>query len=103
MEQFANEIGYTDVYPYEIVRRVSDKTIEVRMMDATLDPSWKPEFIPGGFAAHCVNQHSQRWIYTSNQNNAVRRIRLTKKGWRSSGGSMFVLAEAPRKFHDYNF
>ena len=99
----ANEIGYSDVYPYEIVRRVSDKTIEIRAMDAALDPEWKPEFIPGGFCAHCVNQHSQRWVYSSNPNNPLRRIRLTKRGWRGVGGAKFRLGSAPRKFHDYNF
>ena len=28
--QYANHIGYSDVNPYEIVRRVSDRTIEIR-------------------------------------------------------------------------
>lgn len=102
MERFANEIGYTDVYPWEVIRVISDKCLEIRLMDATLDPTWAPEFIPGGFFAHCANQHSQRWIYSSNTTNPVRRIRLTKKGW-SYKGIKYRLAEAPKKFHDYNF
>lgn len=99
----ANQLGYTDVYPHEIIRRVSDKTIEIRAMDAVLDPTWKPEFVVGGFCAHCTNQSSQRWIYSSNPANPITRIRFTKRGWRSPGGSRFVLEDKPRMFHDYNF
>ena len=32
-DRFANRCGYSDVHPYEIVRIVSDKCIEVRAMD----------------------------------------------------------------------
>ena len=39
---YANKYGYSDVYPYEIVRVISAKTIEVREMDAERDPNWKP-------------------------------------------------------------
>lgn len=99
---YANEYGYSDVTPYEIVRRVTDKTIEVREMDAVLAPGWKPEFIPGGFAGHCINQSSQEWVYTSRPEAPVIRIRLTKKGW-AHKGSRFKLADKPRKFYDYNF
>ena len=48
-KRYANMIGYTDVSPHEIVKRISDKTIEIRSMDAELDPSWKREVHPGGF------------------------------------------------------
>ncbi len=33
----ANHSGWSDVHPYEIVRVVSPKTIEIRVMDAELD------------------------------------------------------------------
>lgn len=100
--KYANAYGYSDVKPYEIVRWVSATTIEVREMDATLDPSWKRDFIPGGFCGHTANNHDQRWVITSNPANPVIRIRLTKRGW-AHKGTRFDLAATPRNFYDFNF
>lgn len=101
---YANRIGYSDVEPFEIIRRISDKTIEVRAMDAVRDASVVLEFIPGGFCGHTVDQHKQRWIITSNADNEVIRLRLHRDGsWRSAGGNRHRLSETPRKFYDYNF
>lgn len=101
--KFVNRHGYTDIHPFEVVRGVSAKIIEAREMDAVLDPSWKPEMHAGGFAAHCSNQNSQRWIITSNPNAPVVRLHLRKDGCWYHKGEKFRLAAAPRKFHDYNF
>lgn len=100
---YANRYGYTDVTPYEVVRRISDKTIEVRRMDATIDPSWKRDFIPGGFFGHTANNDLQKWIITSNSNNEVIRIRKTIKGTWTHKRSRFVLASKPCNFYDFNF
>lgn len=101
---YANEYGYTDVHPYEIIRHVSDKMIEVRRMNATLSPDWKPNFEVGGFVGHVTNNSEQKWIYESDPLAPVVRIRLTKKGWkRSKSSSTFRLSTTPRKFRDYNF
>ena len=94
-------IGYSDVEPYEVVKVVSDKTIEIRGMDYVQD--FKPEFVVGGFSAVCTNNYDQKWIYTSNIGNPVIRIRLGKKGWKDSFGRKFKLADAPKKFYDFNF
>ena len=101
-EKFANLIGYSDVEPYEIVRRISDKTIEIREMDAERDESVKMEFHVGGFSAHCSNQRDQKWIIKSNPSNPVTRIRLGKKGWTGKRGR-YALDDQPVKFYDYNF
>ena len=101
---YANQIGYTDVNPFEVVRVVSDKTIEIRAMNAERDKSVELDFQVGGFSAHCSNQSDQKWFITSNEDAPVIRIRLNKKGdWKDKGGRRFVLADAPRKFYDYNF
>lgn len=103
-QKFANRYGYSDVSPFEIVRIISDKTVEVRKMDAERDASVELEFHAGGFAANCSNQRDQKWFITSNRSNPVVRIRLNKQGvWKSACGSKFGLAEAPHKFYDYNF
>ena len=102
--QYANHYGYSDVNPYEVVKVISDKTIEVREMDADRDDTVKLEWVAGGFAGHCVNQHSQKWIIKSNPNNPVIRIRLSKKkGWVNKHGQKFGLSDKPVKFYDYNF
>jgi len=101
---YANHIGWSDVNPYEVVRVISDKTLEIREMNAERDESWKPEIVVGGFAGHCVNQNEQRWIITSDDSREVVRIRLSaKKGWQDKHGRRFSLSEKPVKFYDYNF
>jgi hypothetical protein len=86
-----------------VVRVISEKTIEIREMDAKRDDSVKLEFIPGGFSAHCSNQRDQNWFITSNPENRVIRIRLGKKGWKDAHGRRFALSDEPVKFYDYNF
>lgn len=104
MEQYAVHIGYTDRDPYEVVRVISNKTIEVREMDAERDESVKLEFHVGGFSAHCSNQRDQKWHITSNSKNPVIRLRLSRiKGWQDKHGRRFALADRPIKFYDYNF
>jgi hypothetical protein len=101
--QYANQYGYSDVEPFEVVRRISDKTIEVRAMNAERDDSVKLEFHVGGFAAHCSNQREQRWHITSDLTAPIVRIRLGKQGWKDKHGHKYSLADEPRKFYDYNF
>jgi hypothetical protein len=102
---FANHIGYSDVNPCEIVRRVSDRTIEVRPMSAVrANPAEDMGFQPGGFVGHFSDQEKQRWTITSNPEARVIRIRLQKDGkWRCKHGERYALADKPRKFYDYNF
>ena len=88
---YANCYGYTDVNPFEIVRIVSDKTIEVREMDAKPLP-WKRDFHVGGFFGHTSNQRDQKWEITSNENAVTFRIRKSKYGqWKSRCGTRFNL------------
>ena len=100
---YANHIGYSDINPFEVVRVVSDKTLEVREMDAVRDESVKLEFHVGGFSAHCSNQRNQKWFINSNKQNRVVRIRLGKNGWKDAHGQRYVLNDEPVKFYDYNF
>lgn len=104
-EKFANQIGYSDVNPYEIVRVVSDKTIEIRQMEAELANKEDLKHVVGGFSGVCINQGVQEWNITSNESCPVLRIRFSKakNRWQSKGGRRFVLSDAPRKFYDFNF
>ena len=101
---YANQYGWSDVNPFEVVKVISDKTIEVREMDAERDVSVKLNWAPGGFAGHCINQRDQKWFITSNEQNPVVRIRLSKTGvWKDKHGRKFDLSDKPVKFYDYNF
>jgi len=108
MKYFNESIG-SDCYPYEVVNEVSEQTVEIRRMKSTLDPTWKPEMHVGGFAAHCSNQRSQRWIYESDESAPTFRIRRKKNQpsngspvW-GKGGRIFRQSDKPYRFHDYNF
>jgi len=100
---YANHYSHSDVTPYEIVRRISDRTLEIREMDAERDESVKLEFHVGSFSAHCSNQRQQKWFITSNEQNRVIRIRLGKDGWKDAHGRKFDLSDKPVSFYDYNF
>jgi hypothetical protein len=103
-QRFANELGYSDVRPYEVVRIVSDKCIEVRSMNAERDPNWKAEWVSGGFAGHCVNNDKQQWVITSDPDGRVERIRLHRDGeWRTKYKQRFALADEPIRHYDFNF
>jgi hypothetical protein len=103
-QRYANHYGYSDIHPFEVVRVVSEQTLDIRRMVAVLDPTWKAEIIPGGFAGHCTNQSEQRWTYSSDPSFTTTRIRLNKKGrWFDKYGDRYCLSDEPRRFHDFNF
>jgi hypothetical protein len=100
---YANHIGYSDINPFEVVRVISDKTLEIRAMDAERDESVKLDWVVGGFSGVCLNQRNQNWFITSNEQNRVTRIRLGKQGWKDAHGHKYQLSDEPVKFYDYNF
>jgi len=102
----ATKVMWTDRQPYEVVGFKGKKTVVLRAMDAELDPSWKPEAVVGGFSAVTVNNHSQKWVLKSNENNMTVNVRYSTskskvKGWYSDG-QRFSIGKAV-KFYDYNF
>lgn len=103
---YANQLGYSDVYPFEIISvNPSGKSIKVREVEAEKDPTWKPEWIAGGFSGHVLNNNSQRWLYRNIPDGEEAQeltLRKTGKGW-SYKGRTFVISETPKRFYDYNF
>jgi len=101
----ANHNGYSDTTPFEIVRAVSDKTIELRSMTAERAADWKPKIVAGGYAGHCTNNGNQRkaWVIKSDPEGYTVRARLQKDGsWKSSHGRHSLHTAAIKKY-DYNF
>ena len=98
----ANHLGFSDVTPFEIVRVVSAKTIEVRMMKAERG-EWTPDCRVGGFMGRVMNQRDQQWTITADETAPVERIRRNTRGeWRNARGR-FELAAQPVRFYDFNF
>lgn len=102
--KYANERGWTQTYPFEVILEVSPITLVVRPMRVKPHPEWAPEFVSGGFAAHCVNQSEQRWLFESNPDAECIRIRKKKRGdlWTYQGRE-FAVEDEPRYFYDFNF
>lgn len=106
---------YTDINAYTIIKKTAT-TILLQADKATLDPNWKPEFIPGGFAGHCTNQRDQTYTYDRDPNGATIKISLRRskdengnerRRWKKAGVGTFEgggnVYPGRRKFHDYNF
>lgn len=81
-------------------------SITIQRDKATLDPNFKPEFITGGFAAHCTNQDEQTYTYEKDENGSTYTFRWSKKRNRyQQGGSDYSIRaiKGRHEFYDYNF
>ncbi len=81
------------------------KTCKEQRDKATLDPNFKPEFIPGGFAAHCTNQDEQSYTYERDPNGEITKCYWSeKKGRFTTGGDQSIkIGPGRHEFYDYNF
>ena len=98
--KYFTEHGYSQSYPWIEVSRTA-KTVKLAKVKVAKDPDWKPEMHPGGFAAHCSNQHSQTWLFDGVNDDHTKTIRLTKKGWTYKGTQFSE--DCAVEFYDYNF
>ena len=105
IKKYCNEILWSDIIPCEVVEVKTARKVIIRRMEAVIDPSFKPEVIPGGFCGHVVNQDDQKWIYTSNADNPTFAVRWSakKNRWQCSGGNHYSMSDRPIKKYDYNF
>ena len=101
---YANQIGYSDITPFEVVRVVSDKCLEVRSMKFALLNISDLVFHAGGFAAHCSNMAAQKWDITPDAEGYVFKIRKNKLGtWKSKHGDVYSVSDQPWRQYDFNF
>jgi hypothetical protein len=101
--RYANHYGHSDINPYEVVRVVSERCLEVREMASEILNQKELIFVPGGFSSNCSNQRVQRWKIESDVDAPIFRIRLGVRGWRSADGRRFNVSDEPIRFYDYNF
>lgn len=94
---------YTDCHAYTIIKRTSN-TITIQQDKATLKKDFKPVFIVGGFAGHCVNQEEQDYDYERDENGRIFILHWSKKynKWNAPKGysSAFI---GRHEYYDYNF
>lgn len=99
IRKFANERIGSDSRPFEVIRVISDKTVEIRRMNH--EPIRLPkQFHVGGFSAHCSDNYAQEYSYSSDPEAPILRIRLGLKGWDQG---RFSMSQEPSYFYDYNF
>lgn len=102
IKTYVSNYMYSDIQAFEVVRTISDKTVEIRRMTATLQN--KMEFVPGGFSANCTTNHNQKYAFESKETGETIKIRWSEKkgGW-FNGGSLFVMENKPQEKYDFNF
>ena len=93
---------YSDIYAGTIVK-VTKASITIKRDKATLDPNWKPEFIAGGFAGHCVNNNSQTYTYEPDPNGEEYTLRWSKKYNTYGTPNNPRAIKGRHEFYDYNF
>lgn len=98
---YFTEHGYSQSYPWKEIKRTA-KTRTLAKVEIKRDPEWKPEMIPGGFAAHCTNQQQQTWLYDHVDMDATVTVRMNKKGEWVRHGTRYTEDRAVY-FYDYNF
>lgn len=94
---------YTDCHAATVIRKTKT-TITVRRDKATLDPSWKPEWVEGGFSAICTNQNEQSYTYEPNPDGETYTARWNERYGRYINDAQgFRITPGRHEFYDYNF
>ena len=107
IKAFANFSGYSDVEPFEVVDVRTENKVVIRAMKAERAEGWKPEFVSGGFSAHCTNNDDQRnsWSISPDEDGRLVTIRWSKAKmrWQCADGSRYYMSDTPSKKYDFNF
>lgn len=85
------------------VIRVTKKTVTCRRDTAVLSPDFKPDWIVGGFAAHCTNQDEQSYSYKPDENGEEYTFYWSEKYQRYGQPGKLFLTKGRHEFYDYNF
>lgn len=98
---YFNEQLYSDVNPFQAVKVISAKTVEIQEMSAK---RVKPDTLlgEGGFVG--VYANDAEWEITPNPEGRILRVRLHKDGWwRNADGRRYLPSDVPIKVYDRNF
>lgn len=95
---------YSDAQAFTVIARTA-KTMKIQRDKATLSPDFKPEWVPGGFSAICVNSEDQKWSYERDPKGAVRTCRWSEKNgrWQTGSDGSIHIGRGRHEHYDYNF
>lgn len=95
---------YSDVTPCTVIKRTAT-TITVRNDTARKSDKWNPQWIAGGFAAHCINNENQDdwWICEEDPNGTEEIFRWRKKSQNWMNTCDERLYPEWKYHYDYNF
>lgn len=94
---------YSDCHAFTIIAR-TEKTLTIQQDKATLKNNWKPEFVHGGFTAHCTNQNEQEYDYEKDEKGQILKIRWSdKKSYWNAPRGFAGISLGRHEFYDYNF
>jgi hypothetical protein len=97
------ELLWTDRQCYTVIS-INKRFVVVQEDTATKDPSFKPNFIPGGFSVHCTNNGEQQWVVESNPNGATQKFGVKRDGRLQARGSRKAnVVLGSHYFYDFNF
>ncbi len=96
--KYINTYLWSDVNPLGKIVGVKGKsTLILARVNYKRDESVKMDFVPGGFSAHCTNNHSQKWLYTVDETDTFT-VRLSKTFLKRNR-----IQDNPYHFYDFNF
>lgn len=93
---------WTDRHAATVIK-VTKSMVVVQRDTAILNPDFKPEWIPGGFVAHCTNQDEQTYTYRRNLDGEIIKIRWSNKYQRYCTPWNLSLSKGRHEYYDYNF
>lgn len=95
---------HSDKHAGTVIKKTKT-TITIQRDKAILDEKFKPDLIPGGFAAHCTNQSEQSYTYECNPDGTTETFHWSEKKGRYQGGGdgSIVVTNGRHEFYDYNF
>ena len=98
----ATVVYYTDRHAGTIVK-VTKATITIRRDKAIRDPNFKPEWIPGGFSAVCLNSNDQKWSYEPDLKGALTTLHWSRRYNRYGQPGNLTASKGRHEHYDYNF
>ena len=93
---------FTDAHAGTVIKKTA-KTITIRRDKATLKDSFKPEFIVGGFCAHCTNQDEQEYDYEPDENGQIFIAYWSEKKHGYYAEGCLHVTPNRQEYYDYNF
>ena len=95
---------WSDAHACTIISR-TDKTLTIQRDKAIRDPSFKPQWVPGGFSAICTNSEEQSWTYERDPAGEIIRCRWSEKNgcWQSGSDGSIRISRGRHEHYDYNF